>query len=130
MRRDETPVNEAVFPAPPNNPSTVEFELLRQVMVRTNQWTASGSETVLDLGGFGRSGPLAGGGIGPRVDVMDKVWIPEGGADGKTDEKKQKGRWKQEVTFTSTFVITCSPTFVCPTLNNSVSVGACDLDCV
>lgn len=112
MKMDERPSDGVLFPPLPLKPADIDFYLSRDVFIRATNWSAASIDTFLcDVAGFGKS---------PRhgVDVqrVEKVWIPFFG-----DEKKQKGSWKQEVTFKSILFLTCPPTFSSPLIRVVVS---------
>ncbi|PSR74839.1 hypothetical protein PHLCEN_2v9553 [Hermanssonia centrifuga] len=112
MKREETPEGESVFPAPPLTPKGAEFRLERNVYVRTHNWaTTSDGNPVAVLGGLAPTAPNPKFYDHVQVEGMEKVWLPALG-----DEKKQKGSWKQEVTFRSTFMLTCPPSFESPSM--------------
>ena len=104
--REDTPKNGPIFPAPPLGPSAIDLKFMREVVVAAEPWTVDGVETVGILGGFGSLGSE----LRAITDVKEIAWIAEAGIYEESDEKKQKGRYKQEVTFTSTFEMTCPPT--------------------
>ena len=117
MRRDEAPENEPIFPAPPLTPQKVEFRLARNVVVNVHTWRESGTDKLAYLGGLSpTSNPLELQAVGLEVVPAAKEWIPDNG-----DEKKQKGTWKQEVEFRSTFTLNCPPSFSAQTM--SIEVG-------
>ena len=122
MKREDTQENEPIFPPPPRSLQGVEFKLVRQVSMVAGGWHETGTAKLADLGGFGPAAPESSQAVieVPHIQLADPVWIPE--RDSKSDEKKQKGTWKQEVGFTSSFKLTCPPSFVSRTM--SVNVGA------
>ena len=68
------------------------------------------------LGGLGPdSNPAEYAALGLVVQPNEKTWVPD--AD---NEKKQTGSWKQEVSFKSTFTLTCAPTFITETMKVNV----------
>lgn len=87
-------------------------------MVRTRSWTEYADDKVADLGGLSPEPPASQTlwYEQVQVDTPEKVWLPDLG-----DEKKNKGAWKQQVTFKSSFTLTCPPTFSSETM--SVNVG-------
>lgn len=115
MKREDTPAHGSIFPTPPHSPQAgVEIRLMRNVLIKARiQDGGSYGTLVAHLGGFGHESGQA------RVDTDLKgpVWIP-----GHGNEKKQLGSWKQEVTFQSTFELTCPPTFSSSTMSVNVSL--------
>lgn len=122
QRGDGTAEVETIFPAPPSKPQDIDFRLVRHVFLRANTWTENGNGKLASLGGLGSGGVPS---EHLAVQLLDKVWVPESG-----DEKKQKGRWKQEVEIQSVFTLTCAPSFATDTMKVDVSDRACrDLYC-
>ena len=113
MRREDSQKNELIFPSPPLSIANIELNLVLSVFLKAGNWIEYGTEEIASLGGFGTSANASESrGITiPRIHVTEQSWIPELGLSGKSDEKKQKGVWKQEASYTSTFQITCPPTF-------------------
>ena len=116
MRRDDVKETDSIFPAPPIVPQSVELRLVRRVFIHAQSWRESGTDRMVYLGGLGPdSKPAEYAALGLVVQPMEKTWIPDGG-----DEKKQKGSWKQEVNYQSTFTLTCPPSFVTGTMRVEV----------
>ena len=126
MKQEDTPTDQPIFPAPPNHPRNVEFNLSRQVMIRTHSWTEYGNNTVAVLGGFSPSAPANQPNWYDQVQVetTENVWLPDLG-----DEKKNRGSWKQQITFRSNFTLTCPPTFSSNTMSILVRLLHCR-DCL
>ena len=82
--------------------------------------TSSSDQFVAYLGGLGPDLPVKFY-ENVRFEHMDKVWIP---SHDSHDEKKQKGQWKQEVTFKSSFVLSCAPSFDSQTMSVRVRRGS------
>ena len=116
MRRDDVKQVDDIFPAPPSTPRGVELRLTRRVQISAGGPHESAIEKMTYLGGLGpKSNPAEQASLGLVVQPMEKTWIPDGG-----DEKKQKGSWKQEVNYQSTFTLTCPPSFVTETMRVEV----------
>ena len=114
MQREDTSKDEAIFPAPPLTPQGIEFRLVRNVVVRASTWKDGGNDKLQYLGGLGpTSTPAESQAL--QVVPAEKTWI----SDSK--DEKQKGQWKQEVEFSSTFTLSCSPTFSTQTMTAGVS---------
>lgn len=120
MQRQDTPEQGPMFPAPPTDPRDIDFKLTARITVRAGMREERWREEVGMLGGLGRPDAPAVLDETPHVEVHDKVWIP---ADG-SDEKSQKGAWKQQVTFTSSFTLRCPPSFTLRTIDLDVRVEA------
>ncbi|KAI0345935.1 hypothetical protein BDW22DRAFT_1353570 [Trametopsis cervina] len=104
--KEDKPPEETIFPAPPLKPHEIDFRIERNVYIRTGSWDSySEGGFIAYLGGMGPKSSSASQSA-VQVEPMEKVWIPLNG-----DEKKQKGCWKQEVTFKSTFQLSCPPAF-------------------
>ncbi|KAL6306459.1 hypothetical protein BKA93DRAFT_729648 [Sparassis latifolia] len=104
MKRENTPEDKPIFPTPPQYPEEIQFELRRSVYVRAHAFDSR----------LGERAPFA---SGLTVDSsslestrLENVWIPS--------DDKEKGTWKQEVTFSSKFVLRCPPTFQTRILKN------------
>lgn len=114
MKRDEKTEDEVIFPAPPLTPQEVDFRLESDVWIKARSWhTTRHDNWVTQLGGLNSGDPSAVALV--SVDAPKKVWIPDG-------EKSEKGRWKQEVVFRSSFQLSCAPTFSSETMIVSVSL--------
>ncbi|KAJ3558003.1 hypothetical protein NM688_g1164 [Phlebia brevispora] len=111
-RKDDTPTDQPIFPAPPLTPQGVEFKLTRAVMVHTRAWVANGTDTVAPLGGLSPQAKDPHFYDEVQVENIMKTWIPVFG-----EEKKSKGSWRQQVDFRSTFKLTCPPTFTTETMH-------------
>ncbi|KAJ3558004.1 hypothetical protein NM688_g1165 [Phlebia brevispora] len=111
MKKDETPENQPIFPSPPLTPKGVEFTLTRAVMVRTHSWSENGRDTVAAIGGLSPESSDPHFYDEVQIEGVEKTWIPSYG-----DEKKNKGSWRQEVNFKSTFKLNCPPAFQSPTM--------------
>ena len=111
MKRDEKSPDEPIFPVPPQLPQDVDFRLESDVWLKAKSWdTMRHGEFIAQLGGLGSQGPSSGL---VQVNAADKVWIPD-------SEKTEDGKWKQEVTFKSSFQLNCAPSFNSETMTVSV----------
>ena len=116
LGRDDMRQIDNIFPEPPSTPRGVELRLMRRVGVCANGPKEWGTEKMSYLGGMGPKSNIAEHTLhGLVVRPKSKAWIPEGG-----DKKKQKGKWKQEVSFQSTFTLTCPPSFDTDTMSVEV----------
>ncbi|KAI0802071.1 hypothetical protein BC629DRAFT_1284933 [Irpex lacteus] len=116
MKGGSKSAEEAVFPEPPLGPQAVDFTLTRNVWIKTTVYDHTRkNDFVAQLGGLGsrKSGSGTGGSADVVVTPLKKEWTPSDG------EKGEKGRWRQESTFKSTFQLSCAPTFSTETLNAS-----------
>ncbi|KAI0087523.1 hypothetical protein BDY19DRAFT_954117 [Irpex rosettiformis] len=113
MKRDEKSSNEPIFPAPPLGPQEVDFFLESDVWIKAKSWDATRrGDFTAQLGGLG---PQKLSPTDPvHIEAPEKVWIP-------ADEKSEKGRWIQEVTFKSSIRLSCAPSFSSETMMLSVS---------
>ncbi|KAI0087761.1 hypothetical protein BDY19DRAFT_953056 [Irpex rosettiformis] len=113
VKHEDKPTDETPFPLPPRNPHEVSFWLESDVFMKTKSWTAYRNDNfIAHLGGLGpRKGLSKTKDSTVDVELQEKVWIPEG------EEKDERGRWKQEVTFRSTLRFDCTPSFESETLN-------------
>ena len=121
MRKEDVSGNKPIFPAPPRSAPEVEFKLMRKAEIKAQEWDENieKKNTMIGmLGGLGAASAIPSSHV-PRIDVLDKVWLPDTG-HGKYDEKK--GSWRQETSFKSSFVLTCPPSFTTKELSISVSV--------
>ena len=119
MRSGEPP-DEVIFPAPPHTSRGIEVKLVRIVDIHARAFQVTGNDKLGILGGLGDAPEHT---IeAPQMDVLDRVWIPVP-EDGGVDEKNRKGSWKQEVTFRSTFSLSCSPSFTSRTMSVKVRLS-------
>lgn len=119
MKHGDTPTDEPIFPAPPLNPETIELHLVRYVKLRARSWTEDGHDQIASLGGLGDDAHIARHAV--LVDDREKVWAPLPGQD-TVEEKKQKGSWKQQVTFRSSLSLACPPSFQSENMSVSVCI--------
>ncbi|KAF7790254.1 hypothetical protein EIP86_001206 [Pleurotus ostreatoroseus] len=93
MRKEETPEDRPIFPAPPDHPKNIEFNLSRWVMVRAHRRSAYTNVKVADLGGFGSGVTSSEQHWHDQVDVekAENFWTPD-----IRDESKQLGSWNQQ----------------------------------
>ena len=91
---------------------------MRKVNLKPNSWEQSATDRVAYIGGFGTHAKPAVDVI-PNVKVWNNVWLSD--ADIGKGTEKQKGRWKQEVSFQSTFTLSCPPSFTSDIMDVSVS---------
>ena len=108
----------SVFPSLPR-PEQVDFWVENDASFRADAWAAAiNGNAVAHLGGLGSSGTTNQvTNVDPvNVQTADAVWIP-----AEEDKKDDRGRWKQEVVFRSTFFLNCAPSFESATLNVKVS---------
>jgi len=103
MKHGEISAAKPIWPAPPTTPQEVRFELRRNVHVRTRHLNWQGSQKVTSLGGFNGSAGTV------EVSTQDPEWVP-------SDTDGSRGKWKQSTSFSSTFTLTCPPTFNFPSL--------------
>ncbi len=117
MAQEDTPLEQPIFPAPPTSPRDLELNLVRHVTLRENSWTSYDDDPVNGIGGFSPAPPddqtLWYEQV--QVDAPEKVWLPDLG-----DEKENRGSWKQQVNFKSSFTLTCPPTFSSETMSFTV----------
>ncbi|GJE88447.1 hypothetical protein PsYK624_045300 [Phanerochaete sordida] len=113
MKADEHKEDEEIFPEPPQNPKKYELKMESKIWVKAQGHTNGSSDhTVGYLAGFGESDdPHFSDAV--QVQGLRKTWIP---SHDSHDEKKHKGQWKQEVTFRSSFVLNCPPSFSTDTM--------------
>lgn len=106
-----------IFPPLPSLKSDLDFRLMQVVNLKADAWSNTADRVFCGhLGGMAaRKGPAFYEGV--EVLRTAKVWIPL--SEGH-DEKKSRGQWKQEVTFTSSFTLTCPPGFETETLTVKV----------
>ena len=124
-KQDDWPADKPIFPSPPLTPDLVDFRLQRRVHISTYQLAATSADHFVSyIGGLGTGlSEVVYNNV--QVDVVDNVWIPSVGGDEKT---QQKGQWKQEVTFRSSFVLNCPPSFSTDTMTVEVSASRCSAD--
>ena len=101
MKRGDKSSEGPIFPNPPQRPEEINFRLESDVWLRAQSWdTTRQGIFITRLGGLG-SGEKSTAFELIHVDVLEKIWIPEG-------EKTENGKWKQEVTFKSSFQLNVS----------------------
>ena len=120
MHRGDVPDGEGVFPTPPRDVRGVEAALMRKITLNANGWTEGGLDRVAYLGGLG-SHIKPGTADTPTIKVWDNVWLSNG--ELEKGGEKQKGRWKQEVNFQSSFTLNCSPSFTSGIMSVGVSLS-------
>lgn len=96
--------SESVWPAPPLHAKDVTFELKRNVYISTGAYSEQDIQIVRLHGGLDGSCTV-------QTETTEAEWVPLSG-DGA------RGRWKQKVTFASSFVLRCPPTFKSTTIKN------------
>ena len=107
MQRQDAPEQGPIFPVPPVDPRNIELALTTTIYARAGHREERWREPAGLLAGFGKTTGKDAESTVPSVEVLDKVWIPAEGSN----EKSQKGSWKQQVVFTSTFTLKCPPSF-------------------
>ncbi|PSR70565.1 hypothetical protein PHLCEN_2v13604 [Hermanssonia centrifuga] len=116
MKRSEDTVqkDEPIFPAPPRTVQGIEFKLQRNIHIKAMlDEIGSKGVFVAHLGGFDVKARSSDTPTTPvEVEVMDNVWIPA----ALGNEKDQRGSWKQEVNFRSSFTLKCPPAFSMTTM--------------
>ena len=116
MRREETPANGLIFPAPPNGPHAgVVLKVMRNVWIQASGRAGDSFGTLVSyVGGFG---PDEDSRSLVHTELKENVWVPE-----PKSGRRHLGVWKQEVTFRSSFSVQCAPTF--ESINMRVGVSA------
>jgi hypothetical protein len=116
MAKSDTPddaftnPDKPLFPAPPQGPEGVRLRLGTSVNVEVRDLHETVEDDLPSLSGFG--GPNTNS-RHVQVTSSEPVWLPEG-------EKGEEGKWKREVTFDSTMLLNCTPTFELDTIKCSV----------
>lgn len=108
MKHDEVEDGDSIFPPTPLLQKDLEFKLERKVDVKALNYSASSSSHfVAHLGGMAEEKDNT---FYKDVQVLptEKVWIP---SQDPHEAHKHKGQWRQEVTFKSSFTLTCPPAF-------------------
>ena len=117
MKRGDKSSDGPIFPNPPQRPEEINFRLESDVWLRAQSWdTTRQGIFITRLGGLGSGEKTTAFGL-IHVDVLEKIWIPEG-------EKTENGKWKQEVTFKSSFQLNCAPGFSSETMTLSASLSS------
>lgn len=105
MSKSETPEDaftanphKPLFPQPTHDPKEIRFRLDTLVNIKARHRNASIDSHLLNLGGFRESNVTT-----PRVTPSEPVWLPN-------QEKGEEGKWKREVRFDTSIVLTCPPT--------------------
>ncbi|KZT07059.1 uncharacterized protein LAESUDRAFT_758872 [Laetiporus sulphureus 93-53] len=93
--------NKKPWPSPPLEPSAVHFELKRIFRVQVKEWSDTSTGILTSLGGMGGSYASV------SIETKEDQWLPD-------DEDKNKGRWRKEVSFSSSFRLKHTPTFSSP----------------
>ena len=117
MHREDARKGGPIFPVPPHDPKAVTIRLARTMYLKIGSEKNYFFPYAEPLGGFGGQRIP---GFEPQVELADVVWIPVEGRS-KTGSEKQKGQWKQEVTFRSAFTLRCPPSFDTSTMVLRVS---------
>jgi hypothetical protein len=116
-KRDDSPSDKPIFPAPPHTPDLVKFELQNCAYISVYGLTHTSTDHfVAYVGGMGSEVSRAAQ-EGVQVEVMDKVWIP---SEQGNEKGHEKGQWQQEVLFKSVIWLACPPSFSSPTMGISV----------
>lgn len=111
MKFDDHKEEETIFPEPSHDPKKYELKLEAKVWTKAKSQTNNGTSNTGVFGGLGDCNyPRFYENI--QVEPVQKVWIPS----PEHGEKAQKGRWKQEVLFRSSFLLRCAPSFSAETL--------------
>ncbi|KAH9932868.1 uncharacterized protein B0H18DRAFT_984356 [Fomitopsis serialis] len=108
-----TPEKKPMWPAPPDKPEDVRVELRRTAYVRTSHLTWTQNDRLSLLGNLGEAGK----GKDVQTVLAEKEWLPINGMD-------LKGKWRQRTSFSSTFSLSCPPSFHFPTLSVEVRVSS------
>jgi hypothetical protein len=116
MSKSDTPEDaftdsdKPLFPPPPQGPEGVRLRLGTSVKIEARGHHETLEDDLPSLSGFG--GPNTNS-RHVQVTSSEPVWLPEG-------EKGEEGKWKREVRFDSTMLLTCPPTFELDTIKCSV----------
>ncbi|TCD61739.1 hypothetical protein EIP91_007988 [Steccherinum ochraceum] len=94
--------SEPMFPAPPTNPSEIDWRVNRHVYIRTGIHSEGREDHYQDLGGMGKGST----GQGVNVHVNERRWMPT-----ESDDHDHAGSWLQETTMQGVFVVTFPPGF-------------------
>ena len=119
MSHSDISETKKIFPAPPSSSQGLMLALECHADIQANSSSQSGAKRLARLGGLGPSTPAA---LRPVMQPLVRTWIPD-----NRDDKRQQGRWQQVVELTSTFTLTCAPTFTAATMSLSVRGEFCIL---
>ncbi|KAH6916672.1 hypothetical protein BKA70DRAFT_1250246 [Coprinopsis sp. MPI-PUGE-AT-0042] len=108
MKKSETPADafspnpdKPLFPPPPQGPEGVRLLLDALVHIKARGRHESMEDHLPSSSGLGAPNTNS---RHVRVTPSDPVWLPE-------VEKGEEGKWKREVRFDTTMLLTCPPTF-------------------
>lgn len=106
MKWEDTPAHCPIFPALPHTPDeSIDFTIVRDVYLRAGRYRSIDRDAfVANVGGFGKQSAVVADESPMHVEAKEKVWCP-------LSADRNVGSWRQEVTFTSSFVLRCAPTF-------------------
>ncbi|KAH9854832.1 hypothetical protein C2E23DRAFT_901776 [Lenzites betulinus] len=114
-KADALPAEKPAFPPVPTAYEMVEFKLYSKLVVTARGFTDRGTPDVM-LFARGRGSTF-------DTEISERQWVPLSSADEKKDQPDAEGTWVQQVTFRSTFLLDCPPTFSIETIQCQYLLG-------